>query len=474
MMSTDDAREFCDSPRAYFRSARKMFSTPYAEIRKLQLDAMRYRFEELRPRVKLLDRLASRNGVDGIASLDDGGRLLYPSNVYKSYPFAWLEDGDYRRLTNWLQQLSAHDLSKVDLEGALTLDDWFTRLEAATALRLCHSSSTSGKLSFVPRGVDEWVRRTRALPFGAEAAGDDDGPVEVSYEGLPLISTFYRTGHSAILMNTEWLIRVFIDPDGTHPERILTLHPGAMSSEIMVLAGRLRSGQLTGDPRSMQLPQRLIERRGELNALLAGTTGERIDDFVTEARDRFGGQRVMLGGVWPSMVDAAVAALGLGMRNVFHPDSLITSGGGEKGRSLPDNARELVIEWTGVDRLREAYGMSELMGANSKCAHGNFHLNPWLVPYVLDVDTLEPLPSKGTVTGRFAGIDLSASSYWSGYISTDLVTLHWDPRCDCGREGPYLDPTIRRVENVEDDKISCAATPGAHDETIEFLRSQGA
>ena len=115
-------------------------------------------------------RLASRNGVDGVESLADGGRLLYPSNVYKSYPFSWLEDGEYHRLTNWLQQLTAHDLSKVDLADVPTLDDWFDRLEAVTNLRLCHSSSTTGKLSFVPRGVDEWVRRTRTLPFGAEAA----------------------------------------------------------------------------------------------------------------------------------------------------------------------------------------------------------------------------------------------------------------------------------------------------------------
>jgi hypothetical protein len=468
-----DAHEFCDSPRGYFKSARRMFSVPYEEIRRLQLEALRYRFDTLRPHVKLLDRLATRNGVDAIESLGDGGRLLYPSNVYKSYPFAWLEDGEYRRLTNWLQQLTAHDLSTVDLADVGTLDDWFDRLEAVTNLRLCHSSSTTGKLSFVPRGVDEWVRRTRTLPFGAEAAGNDEGPEQVSYEGLPMISTFYRSGRSATLANTEWMIREFIDPDGTHPERVLTLHPGAMSSEIMVLAGRLRSGQLTGDPRSMQLPQRLIERRGQLNALLAGTTGERINEFVTEAKDRFGGQRVMLGGVWPTMVDAAAAALALGHRNVFREDSLLSSGGGEKGRTLPENAREMVQDWSGVSRMGDAFGMSELMGANSRCSHGKYHLNPWLVPYVLDVDSLDPLPSVGTQTGRFAGVDLCASSFWSGYISTDVVTIHWDPKCECGREGPRIDTDIRRVANVEDDKISCAATPGAHDETIEFLRAQG-
>jgi hypothetical protein len=318
------------------------------------------------------------------------------------------------------------------------------------------------------------MRRSGTLAFGYEAAGNDDGPEHVSFEGVPFISTFYRTGHSAILMHTEWFIRTLTDPDGSHPERVLTLHPGALSSDLMVLAGRLRSGQLTGDPTSMQLPERLLERRGELGALLEGTTGERIDQFVTQAAERFGGQRVLIGGVWPSMVDAAEAALRLGLRDVFDPTSFLMSGGGEKGRSLPENAPDLVLQWTGAHRLQEGYGMSELMGSNAKCSYGKFHLNPWLVPYVLDPDTLEALPSVGRVTGRLAGIDLMASSYWSGYISTDFVTLVWDPRCTCGRHGPYLEPQIRRVDNIEDDKISCAATPGAHDETIEFLRAQGA
>ena len=473
-MLTDDAQLLADDPRALFGTARAMFAVPYDEIRELQLAAIRSRFESLRPQVQLLDRLAQRNGVDRLDSLADGARLLYPSNVYKSYPFGWLVDQEYGRLTNWLRQLTAHDLSSVDVTGVDSLDEWFTRLETATDLRVCHSSSTSGKLSFVPRGVAEWTRRSASLAFGYEAAGTDEGPEHISLEGVPFISTFYRTGHSAILMHTDWFVRTLTDPDGTHPERVLTLHPGALSSDLMVLAGRLRSGQLTGDPTSMQLPQRLLERRTELGALLDGTTGERIDQFVTEAAERFDGQRVLVGGVWPSMVDAAVAALRLGLREVFDPRSFVSSGGGEKGRNLPANARDLVTEWTGVERLEEGFGMSELMGFNAKCSFGKFHLNPWLVPYVLDPDTLEALPAQGRVSGRLAGIDLMASSYWSGYISTDLVTLTWAPQCECGRQGPHLEPEIQRVDNVEDDKVSCAATPGAHDETIEFLRAQGA
>jgi hypothetical protein len=196
--------------------------------------------------------------------------------------------------------------------------------------------------------------------------------------------------------------------------------------------------------------------------------------FVTAAAQRFSGRRCVVTGVWPTMVDAAQVAGKLGLQHVFATDSYVLSGGGEKGRSLPPNAHELVRDWTGVEGMTESYGMSELMGKNARCSRGKFHLNPWLIPFVLDEDSLETLPAHGTSTGRFAGIDLLASSYWSGYISTDRVTITWDPGCACGRNGPYLEHSIERVGNVDDDKISCAATPQAHDDAIEFLTSQGA
>jgi hypothetical protein len=471
---SDDARLLGDDPRGLFGSAAKMFAVPYREIRALQLEALRMRFDALRSKVQLLGRLAERNSVDRIEDLDAGGRLLYSSNVYKSYVIAWLNDGEYDRLTRWLQQLTAHDLAAVDVSGVESLDEWFARLEATTDLRVCHSSSTSGKLSFVPRGVAEWVRRSATLPMACEAAGTDEGPQHVSFDGLPLVLPFYRGGHSAAIMHYDWFIRVHTDPGGEHPERVLTLYSGALSSDLMVLAGRLRSGQLSGDPRSLQLPDRLLDRRAELSALLEGTADEQMQAFVTAAAERFAGQRAIVTGVWPTMVDAAAVSLALGHRDVFDPSSFVISGGGEKGRTLPENARQLVLDWTGVRRIEEGYGMSELMGMNAKCSAGNYHINPWLIPYVLDPDSLDPLPSVGPVTGRLAGIDLMASSYWSGYISTDLVTMIWDPKCACDREGPYLDPDIRRVHNEQDDKISCAATPRAHDEAIEFLRAQGA
>lgn len=47
---SDAAQLLADDPRGLFGSSSKMFSVPYPEIRELQLQALRYRFDHLRSR----------------------------------------------------------------------------------------------------------------------------------------------------------------------------------------------------------------------------------------------------------------------------------------------------------------------------------------------------------------------------------------------------------------------------------------
>jgi len=116
--------------------------------------------------------------------------------------------------------------------------------------------------------------------------------------------------------------------------------------------------------------------------------------------------------------------------------------------------------------------MSELMGANATCSAGKYHLNAWTVPYLFDEDgTL--LERRGTQKGRFGAVDLMASSYWGGYMSTDAVTMTWEGHCSCGRNGPFMEHSIERVPDIADDKVSCAATPGLHDDLVKVLAQWG-
>ena len=475
-MSADDARLLGDDPRGLFGTARKMFAVPYEEIRELQLAALRQRFRSLRPQIQLLDRLAKRNAVDDVASIADGARLLYPSNVYKSYPFGWLVDQEYARLTNWLRQLTAHDLSGVDVDGVDSLDEWFMRLEASSDLRLCHSSSTSGKLSFVPRGVDEWMRRSGTLPFGYEAAGNDDGPQHVSFESLPFISTFYRSGHSAILMHTEWFIRTLTDPDGAHPERVLTLHPGALSSDLMVLAGRLRSGSAHWRSHARcSFPNACSSRRAELGALLEGTTGERIDHLRRRSGRPLRRAALLIGGVWPSMVDAAEAALRLGLRDVFDPPRSSCPAGARRAATSPGTRATWCSTGPARQRLQEGYGMSELMGIQREVL--GRQLPPQPVARALRArprrrssrsppSAAPPAGSPGSTSWRApTGVGSSAptSSRSSGTRGVRA-----------SRQGPYLDPRDPTRPQRRGRQDLVRGHPPGPRRAIEFLRAQGA
>ena len=128
------------------------------------------------------------------------------------------------------------------------------------------------------------------------------------------------------------------------------------------------------------------------------------------------------------------------------------------------------MRFTGVSRIQQVYGMTEMMAMNKACEHGNYHLEPWIIPFVLDPDTGELRPRKGTQTGRGVYFDAMAETYWGGTITGDEVAVNWDP-CPCGRTTTHLGGRIERFssKNDGDDKISCSGADEAHRSAVSFL-----
>jgi hypothetical protein len=91
----------------------ELFSLMLPEVEGAQLEALRRRFHRLRPGVAALDKLATRQGVDGFDSVAGAAPLLFDHRVYKSYPISLVEQRRFDRLTAWLQRLTTHDLSGV-------------------------------------------------------------------------------------------------------------------------------------------------------------------------------------------------------------------------------------------------------------------------------------------------------------------------------------------------------------------------
>jgi hypothetical protein len=442
------------------------------QIEAVHLAGLRKRFGELRRQVPVLDRLATDQGIDAIHSLADAVPLLFPHTVYKSYPLSILERGQFDRLTRWLDGLTALDLGKVDASGVDSIDAWIRRLDEQTDMRLLHTFGTTGKLSFMPRMREHWIQSTTLTAHAIrDWNGYGSGPDLMSAR-LPMVQPGYRYGAGATYRGVEAMVKLWAGGD----DNALFLYPhDYFSADIASLAGRLRAAEARGEQGALELSPGLLARREEF-AHREQQRPERMKEFLQTAIRRFGGRDICLFAVWPILFEWAEQGLAQGMRNLFGKGSLLMSGGGSKGRVLPDDYREQIFEFLGYDRTFEIYSMSELMPGNPRCEAGNYHVPPVLVPFVLDPATGTMLPRSGTQTGRFACFDMLPDTYWGGLVTGDEVTMAgWDEPCSCRRKSPYLHGTIRRFSEIQggDDKINCAGAPEAHDRAVDFLLQRG-
>jgi phenylacetate-coenzyme A ligase PaaK-like adenylate-forming protein len=139
---------------------------------------------------------------------------------------------------------------------------------------------------------------------------------------------------------------------------------------------------------------------------------------------------------------------------------------------LPDNAQDVIKQFFGVDRVNDGYGMTEQNAYLVACEHDRFHLPPWVTLYLLDPDTGRPLPREGEQVGRASFFDMTHDGGWGGIVSGDRVSASYDP-CPCGRTTIHLSRKIQRFSEFtgDDDKLTCAATPAAQADALDYLNS---
>lgn len=465
-----DARRFADSPAAYFgHSWHAMHHQPAEDLQALQLAALQLRFDELREAIPTLGAMAAGQGVEAIEELEDVVPLLFQHSVYKSYPASLLRGSRFAELTRWLGRLTTHDLSGLDVSGCRSVDAWLDVLDAETELRVAHSSGTTGTMSFLPRSVQEWDRMFEATRCGMFQFSDPTGAGgDHAGEYFELIWPLYRHGRSAIMRVPELGLEHLLGSE----ERLHVLRPGRMSSDAMLVAARLRAAAARGELDQLELDPALRERRAEFEREqheMAMSLPRFINDLARELE----GRRIWLLATWNVLYELARAALDAGLERVFAPDSLVTTGGGAKGRVVPEDWEQTVQRFTGVERIQHTYVMSEITALNKLCEHGRYHFEPWIVPFVLDPQDGSPLPREGERAGRCAVFDLVAATYWGGFISGDEVSLSFD-QCACGRTTPHAARRIERYAEKQggDDKITCVAAEDAHRAALEFLTDE--
>jgi hypothetical protein len=453
-----DLQAFAGNPIAYFeRSRAAMHTLPGAQLEALQLAALQLRFEQLRDRLAVLRTMADEQGIDELAALDDAAALLFPHTVYKSYPASLLLESRFDKLTTWLSRLTTVDLSQLDVAGCESIDGWLELLDDETELRLAHSSGTTGTMSFIPHTYTQWDRLYEIVAL--DVLPDDDGA------GIDVVWPSFASGRSGIARHafamSERLAKT--------PDRFHALHPGLLSADVMFLAARLRAAAARGESGRIEPTPAMLARSAEFEDALRAS-GSGMGAFVERLADTLRGKRIASLSTWDVHYGMGEAGLTRGLEGLFAPDSAIFPGGGSKGGVLPDDWERAVTRFCGVPELRFVYAMAEVVALNLLCQHRGYHIEPWVILYVLDPDTGTPLPRAGTQTGRAAFYDLTAEIHWGGFVSGDEVTVDWS-RCACGRTTPRIGTSIGRysAQRGGDDKINCAASDEALNDALEFL-----
>jgi hypothetical protein len=447
-----DAKVLADDPATFF--ARDSFAAHRMDrstMERLQLGAIRYRFEALRGRVKALDILIRETGVHEIGSFADAVQLLLPHGIYKSYPDRWLVQGHFGRMTGWLQSFTTCDLSPALQGDCETIDGWLDGLDTRTALRLCHSSGTTGKLSFFPRGAADVEAGKTIFRLNLAQWFDKEGASLWDYD-FNVVHLAPRRGRAGIARSVKQIESILVPPGAMY-----VLDDSPASVDVQFFLSRTQDAMRRGTTVGMEITPYIAARLDEQRARTENIRGDyqRLHDLLVGPLQ---GQFTMVFGGTPMLWALAKFGLELGGRGVLDAGGghMVTAGG-LKGQKLDDGWEDGLRRYFGRATVSEAYGMTEIIGGATRCRAGRFHCPPWLIPFVLDRDSGHLLPREGVQSGRAAFFDLTPRTHWGGVISADLLIMSWEP-CACGRTTPHLGPEITRQLDGSDDGLTSATS----------------
>lgn len=422
-----------------------VFDRAWPDIEARQLEAARELFAERVEQIPVLRRRASETGVGEIRSLEDLVPLLFAHTSYKSYPASFVEQGRWDRLLQWMQTLSTQKVTDVDVEGVTDVDDWMRRLRAAGHMVLATSGS-SGKVSFLNHTRDDAAKKRRHY---RRMSG---WPFVKADNSRVVFLTSPSDGPNSAIEAAQNSAAVWARPGEAH---FLTDEPLLLAdiSAAAALNKRMADGSATPDE---------IEAMREKGKARASRMDAAMDGFVDQLLAHRH-EPIVVSALWAQHMAIIERAHARGVEGGdFHPESLISAGGGLKGVTLPPDYREQVDRFYGKVIRNNAYGMTEMAQTCPKCEAGRYHRPPGLIWLLLDQDGEKLLTASdgenGVVEGRFAFLDLLYEGRWGGLISGDKVSVDFNP-CPCGRPGPtILDTIVRYAQAGESDHIGCAGT----------------
>ena len=347
-----------------------MFAVPYDEIRELQLagDAVPLRRRSGR-RCSCSTGSPSATASTASTTSPTAAACCTRRTSTSRTSSAWLIDQEYARLTNWLRQLTdARPLRR-------------RRRRRRLARRVVHTPGGGDRPPAVPFVVD--VREAVVRPARRRRV---DAAIRVAR--LRERGRRHRRRSRAHLAGGRSVHLHLLPPRAQRgdPDALRLVHPGAHRSrrhppraraDAPLRRAELRPHGARGPPAVRAAhrrshvdatPQRLLERRTELGALLEGTTDERIDRSSPRPPTGSRGQRCVVG---RRVADDGRRRRGTSLAARSSPGlrPVVVRHLGRR-REGPRPARQRLRHGDRLDRrrraLEEGYGMSELMGINAE------------------------------------------------------------------------------------------------------------
>jgi hypothetical protein len=429
--------------------ARDRFDLSAADLLPRQIEAANELLQDRVGRIRLLRNRAEASGITSIREPEDIVPLLFAHTAYKSYPEAWLTERKWDRLGKWLETVSSHPITGVDVGDVRDIDDWIDRLQAAGHFVSC-SSGTTGK-SAMMNGSAADMEWSRGDSVGSFSWGSGVNPAQDrKIFGLAPVASVPRN-----LVIRDALVKAYGLP-GLTPF-IYPVPPITIGQITGMVALRKSMADGTAKPADIAAYEANSARRQQALDDAVGVCAEAL----VQARS----DKLFLSGMWASLykVAEAVRARGFGGKD-FHEDNSIYIGGGLKGAVLPPNYRQFVFETFNLSpsRVFQMYGMQEINTGMPRCAAGRYHVAPWLMCLMLDQSGEKLIPAVGEVEGRAAFFDLSLEGRWGGVISGDKITVNYG-KCECGNRSPSIRDDITRYADLAGgDKITCAGTIDAY------------
>lgn len=270
-----------------------------------------------------------------------------------------------------------------------------------------------------------------------------------------------KADHTAIIMTpkhtrlaTASLLRDALRRAGVAPERMLfTFSLPASPDQLRVRAGRsYRSGWRGAVERYLSSPALAVVQSRMVDPRARETAMARLIPAGAHGRPA-----VLLGS--PSQLHGlARLVLDTGRPLILTPGSLLATLGRpiDTGAATPaemraDLQKAFRLSTGEPAPVHDIYALAEANWAAMQCAHGNYHIPPWV--YAVTMDDQDRFQQRPRSAGPLAFFDpLGGGGLFPAFFRTsDEVTLVKGSVCPCGESGSYLeDGSIRSLDQPGD------------------------